>query len=142
MVTSWLGLGAMIALGAAVACAGGSQDLGVDTANLPKIGVDYALTEQQICLGKGSPEVRLTGLPAGVASYDVLMTDLDAPSFRHWRETIKSQEPVIPAGRGTGYVGPRCPPNGHRYRIGILARNAQQQPIAYGEKTATAERRF
>ena len=123
-----------------VGCASG-QDSAVDMANLPKIGVDYQLTEQDICRGKGSPEIRLTDLPAGVVSYDVRMTDLDAPRFRHWNETIQSQEPAIPAGKGANYVGPRCPPNGHRYRISILARNAQQQPIAYGEKTIIAEQK-
>ena len=124
---------------ACVACTG-SQDATVDTANLPKIGVEYELTEQDICRGNGSPAIRLSDLPAGVASYDVLMTDMDSPRFRHWRETIESQEPAIPAGRGGTYVGPGCPPNGHRYRISILARNAQRQPIAYGEKTITAVR--
>jgi phosphatidylethanolamine-binding protein (PEBP) family uncharacterized protein len=139
MVTRWVGLGATVGLLGCVAC-GERQEFRVDTTNLPKIGVEYELTERQICLVEGSPEVRLTGLPGETTSYDVLMTDLDSPRFRHWMETITSQEPVIPAGRGTHYSGPRCPPNGHRYRIGVLARNAQQQPIAYGEKTITAER--
>ena len=112
----------------------------MDTTNLPKIGVDYALTEQFICNGTGSPAITLSGLPAGVVSYDVRMTDLDSPSYRHWKETIASQEAVIPAGKGSHYSGPGCPPNGHRYRISVLARNAQQQPIGYGEKTITAER--
>jgi phosphatidylethanolamine-binding protein (PEBP) family uncharacterized protein len=33
-----------------------------------------------------------------------------------------------------------CPPNGHRYRISLIARNTQQETIAYGEKTIIAER--
>jgi phosphatidylethanolamine-binding protein (PEBP) family uncharacterized protein len=112
----------------------------VDTTNLPTIGVEYELTEQYICNGTGSPTIKLSDLPPGVASYDVHMIDVDSPSYRHWKETILSQESVIPAGKGSHYSGPGCPPNGHRYRISILARNAQQQPIAYGEKTITAER--
>jgi phosphatidylethanolamine-binding protein (PEBP) family uncharacterized protein len=137
MSKNLLRLSVTIVLAACVACTS-SQDATVDIANLPKIGVEYALTERDICTGKGSPEIRLTDLPAGVESYDVLMTDLDSPRFRHWSETITSQEPAIPAGRGSSYVGPGCPPNGHRYRISVLARNARQQPLAYGEKTITA----
>src|SRR5258705_4308989 len=84
---------------ASVGCASG-QGYAVDMANLPKIGVDYQLTDQDICRGKGSPEIRLTDLPAGVVSYDVRMTDLDAPRFKHWNETIQFQERAIPAGKG------------------------------------------
>jgi phosphatidylethanolamine-binding protein (PEBP) family uncharacterized protein len=124
---------------ACLACAS-CQDATVDTTNLPTITVEYELTEQYICNGAGSPAIKLGNLPAGVASYDVRMTDLDSPSYRHWKETILSRESVIPAGKGSRYSGPGCPPNGHRYRISILARNAQQQPIAYGEKTIKAER--
>jgi phosphatidylethanolamine-binding protein (PEBP) family uncharacterized protein len=117
------------------------RDPVIDTSKLQKIGVDYRLTEQDICKdGKRSPKITVTDLPAGVVSYDVKMTDLDSPSFRHWNETIGSQEPTIPAGKGTNYVGPGCPPYGHRYRISVIARNTQQEPIAYGEKTIIAER--
>jgi phosphatidylethanolamine-binding protein (PEBP) family uncharacterized protein len=128
-----------IVFAAGMACAG-CQDATVDTANLPKIGVEFELTERYICEGSGSPAIRLSDIPAGVVSYDVRMTDLDSPGYRHWRETVLSHEPAIPAGTGSHYSGPACPPNGHRYRISILARNARRQPIAYGEKTITAER--
>lgn len=113
----------------------------VDTAHLPKIGVDFSLGEQEICkYGDRSPEIRLKDLPTGVVSYDVKMTDLDVPSYKHWNQTITSSESVIRAGAGADYAGPACPPNGHHYRISVLARNGQQQPIAYGEKTVTATR--
>jgi len=46
---------------ACVAC-GGSQDAAVDTSNLPRIGVEYRLTEDDICLGKGSPAIALSDL--------------------------------------------------------------------------------
>ena len=130
-----------VAIGFTVCVACGSQDPAIDTSKLQKIGVDYQLTEQAICKdGKRSPAITVTDLPAGVVSYDIKMTDLDSPGFRHWNETIKSQEPTIPAGKGANYVGPGCPPNGHRYRISLIARNTQQEPIAYGEKTIIAAR--
>jgi phosphatidylethanolamine-binding protein (PEBP) family uncharacterized protein len=68
------------------------------------------------------------------------MTDLDSPGFRHWNESITSEERAIPAAKGTNYIGPACPPNGHRYRISVIARTHQQEPIAYGEKTIVAAR--
>jgi phosphatidylethanolamine-binding protein (PEBP) family uncharacterized protein len=111
-------MGVAICFVGCVACT--SQDLAIDTSKLQKLGVDYRLTEQDICKDwKRSPKITVTELPAGVVSYDVKMTDLDSPGFRHWNETFKSQEPTIPAGKGANYVGPRCPPNGHRYRISL-----------------------
>ena len=135
----WVGFVATVCLLGAIAC-GERQEFGIDTTSLPKIGVEWGLTREEICAGTGSPAVRLTELPAGVVSYDVLMTDLDSPRFRHWKETIMSQQAVIPARKGIGYAGPQCPANGHRYRIAVIARNAQQEPIAYGEHTIVAGR--
>ena len=118
-----------------------SQEPVVDTSGLPKIGVEFQLTEDDICLrGSRSPEIGLTSLPTGVVSYVMRMTDLDAPRYRHWNETITSQGSTVPAGKATSYAGPGCPPNGHRYRISVLAKDAQQQPIAYGEKTIVPAR--
>lgn len=112
---------------------------GVDTSRLPRMGVDFAFEQRHKCQGV-SPEIRLTGVPDGVASYDVVMTDLDVPSFHHWRQTIAATGPAIKEGAGVGYFGP-CPPSGtHRYSIEVTARDAQKQPIAYGEKTVLAGR--
>ena len=139
MSTTLFHMGVAICFIGCVACTG--PDPAIDTSHLHKLGVDYRLTQQDICKdGTRSPEITVTDLPAGVVSYDVKMTDLDSPGFRHWNETIRSQEPTIPSGKGAHYVGPGCPPNGHRYRIRLIARNAQQEPIAYGEKTIIAER--
>jgi phosphatidylethanolamine-binding protein (PEBP) family uncharacterized protein len=81
-------MGVAICLIGCVACA--SQDPAIDISKLQKIGVDYRLTEQDICKDwKRSPEITVTDLPAGAVSYDVKMTDLDSPGFRHWNETIK-----------------------------------------------------
>lgn len=130
----------IIWLGATIGCAY-DQGPSVDTANLARIRVDFELTERDICEnGMRSPEIRLTELTAGAVNYDVRMTDLDSPHYKHWNETIQLQQPVISAGKGINYRGPACPPNGHHYRISILATNAAQQPVAYGEKTITAKK--
>jgi len=110
-----------------------------DTSKLPRMGVDFAFDQKHKCQGV-SPEIRLSSVPAGVASYEVRMTDLDVPSFHHWNQTLAATGPVIREGAGVGYFGP-CPPSGtHRYEISVLARDSQKQSVAYGEKTVVSGR--
>ena len=109
------------------------------TANLPKMDVDFSFEQKHKCQGV-SPEIRLGNVPAGVVSYDVKLTDLDVPSFQHWSQAIRATGPVIPGGAGVGYFGP-CPPSGtHRYEIVVTARDAQKKPVAYGEKMVVTGR--
>lgn len=110
-----------------------------DTSKLPRMGVDFAFDQKHKCQGV-SPEIRLSNVPAGVASYEVKMTDLDVPSFHHWSQTLAATGPVIREGAGVGYFGP-CPPSGtHRYEITVLARDSQKQAVAYGGKTVVSGR--
>ena len=109
------------------------------TAKLPRLDVEFSFGQKHKCQGV-SPEIRLGNVPAGAASYDVKLTDLDVPSFQHWSQTIPATGPVIREGGGTGYFGP-CPPSGtHRYEIAVTARDAQKKPVAYGEKTVVTGR--
>ncbi len=111
----------------------------VDTSKLPRMGVEFAFDQKHKCQGV-SPEIRLSNVPAGVASYEVKMTDLDVPSFHHWSQTLTAPGPVIREGAGVGYFGP-CPPSGtHRYEIVVLARDSQKQAVAYGEKAVVSGR--
>jgi phosphatidylethanolamine-binding protein (PEBP) family uncharacterized protein len=127
-----LALTALVLL-AAAACAS------VDVARLPRITLDFGFAQKHKCQGV-SPEIRLTNVPSGVVTYDIKMTDLDAPSFHHWAQTVPASAPVIREGAGTGYYGP-CPPSGtHRYQIEIIGRDAQKNPLAYGEKTVVTGR--
>jgi phosphatidylethanolamine-binding protein (PEBP) family uncharacterized protein len=126
----------LIALGVFAAVAGCAT---LDTSKLPQMGVDFAFGQKHKCQGV-SPEIQLSNVPSGVATYEVTMTDLDVPSFHHWTQTITATGPVIREGAGTGYFGP-CPPSGtHRYQIAVIARDGQKQPLAYGEKTVVAGR--
>jgi phosphatidylethanolamine-binding protein (PEBP) family uncharacterized protein len=109
----------------------------VDTGKLPRMGVEFAFDLKHKCQGV-SPEIRLTNVPAGVASYEVRMIDLDVPSFNHWNQTLPAGGPIIREAAGVSYFGP-CPPSGtHRYEITVLARDSQKQAVAYGEKTVVA----
>src|SRR5215813_7948918 len=106
---------------------------GAQTSNPQKIGVDFTFGPKHKCQGI-SPEIRLNNVPAGVASYEVKLTDLDVPTFHHWSQTLPAGGPVIHEGAGSGYFGP-CPPSGtHRYEITVVARDGQSRAVASGEK--------
>lgn len=110
-----------------------------DTSNLPPIGVDFTFGQKNKCRGV-SPEIRLTKVPAGAASYAVRLTDLDVPSFQHWSQTIPATGSVIRERAGSGYYGP-CPPSGtHRYQIKVTALDSQKKPLASGERIVAARR--
>jgi len=97
------------------------------------MGVDFTFGSKHKCQGI-SPEIRLSDVPAGVASYEVKLTDLDVPTFHHWSQTLPAEGPVIHEGAGSGYFGP-CPPSGtHRYEITVVARDGQSRAVASGEK--------
>ena len=116
---------------------GGCSSAG--TAKLPRLGVDFAFADKNKCRGL-SPEIRLSNVPAGVTSYEIEMTDFDAPSFRHWNETLPARGTTIPAGASKQYYGP-CPPSGtHRYQIAVTARDPQGKPVAYGDKVVVTGR--
>src|SRR5262249_14554551 len=109
------------------------------TSNPPKIGVDFTFGPKHKCQGI-SPEIRLSNVPAGVASYEVKLTDLDVPTFHHWSQTLQAEGPVIHEGAGSGYFGP-CPPSGtHRYEIMVVARDSQNRAVASGEKIVVTGR--
>jgi len=98
-----------------------------------KMGVDFTFGSKHKCQGI-SPEIRLSDVPAGVASYEVKLTDLDVPTFHHWSQTLPAEGPVIHEGAGSGYFGP-CPPScTHRYEITVVARDGQSRAVASGEK--------
>lgn len=101
--------------------------------------IDFTFEAKHKCRGV-SPDIRLSNVPAGVATYDIQMTDLDVPTFHHWSQTIPAKGSIIPEGAGAGYFGP-CPPAGtHRYQIEVIARDAQKNPVVYGEKTVVTGR--
>jgi phosphatidylethanolamine-binding protein (PEBP) family uncharacterized protein len=107
----------------------------LDTSKLPRMDLDFAFDQKHKCKGV-SPELRLSDVPASVASYEIKLTDLDFPIYPHWSQTLPSTAgPVIAEAVGTGYFGP-CPPFGtHRYRISVVARDAGKQAVGYAEKT-------
>lgn len=128
---TWLLIGAIALF--ATAC-----ETSIDTSGLPTMDVAFTFEQPHKCEGV-SPEIRLGNVPSAAATLDIKMTDLDAPRFKHWQQTIPVTT-TIAEGRGTDYFGP-CPPSGtHRYTISVLAKDAQEQPLAYGEHTEVTGR--
>jgi phosphatidylethanolamine-binding protein (PEBP) family uncharacterized protein len=62
-------------------------------------GVDFDFAAKNKCQGV-SPKITLGAVPAGAATYDVRMTDLDMPSFRHWAQRLPARGAVIAEGAG------------------------------------------
>src|SRR5215470_2678201 len=119
----------LLALAITLGLVGGTS---AQTSNPPKMGVDLIFDPKHKCQGI-SPE-SLSNVPAGVASYEDKLIDLDVPAFHHWSQTLPAQGPVMHEGAGAGYFGP-CPPSGTlRYGITVVARDGQSRSVATGEK--------
>src|SRR5499425_445429 len=126
----------LLALAITLGLVGGTS---AQTSNPPKMGVNLIFDPKHKCQGI-SPEIRLSNVPAGVASSEVKLTDLDVPTFHHWSQTLPAAAPVIHEGAGSGYFGP-CPPSGtHRYEITVVARDGQSRAVASGEKIVVTGR--
>jgi phosphatidylethanolamine-binding protein (PEBP) family uncharacterized protein len=73
---------------------------------------------------EGSPNFRLSDVPAGTVNLQFAMTDLDKPGFRHGGGTVGYRgQPEVPCGAfSTGFIGP-APPQGevHTYQFTIRA---------------------
>lgn len=124
-----------------------------ETINLtsPAFGAGQAIPTQHTCDGSDvSPPLAWDGVPAGVDSFALIVTDPDAGGFVHWVLTdIPGDLRELPEGQGdaigvpgrndfgrSGWGGP-CPPSGeHRYVFELLA---VSQPLRQGGN-ATADR--
>jgi phosphatidylethanolamine-binding protein (PEBP) family uncharacterized protein len=110
-----------------------------ETSNPPKIGVDFTFGAKHRCQGI-SPEIRLSNVPAGVATYEVKLTDLDVPTFHHWSQTLHAEGLAIHESAESGYFGPCSPSGTHRYEIMFVARDSQNRAVASGEKIVVTGR--
>jgi phosphatidylethanolamine-binding protein (PEBP) family uncharacterized protein len=83
-----------------------------------------------------SPALSLSGVPAGTATLDLRMVDLDAPSFRHGGGKVRySGQPRIAPG-AFQFIGP-CPPQTHRYEWTVTAEDAAGRPIGTARAVKT-----
>lgn len=72
----------------------------------------------------GNPQFELTGVPAGTATVEFRLKDLDVPGYNHGGAKLKiSKSMTVPFGLFT-YKSP-CPPGGvHTYEWRAIARDA------------------
>jgi len=81
-----------------------------------------------------SPAFQIANAPAGTAELEFIMTDLDAPNFRHGGGKVRyAGEPQIAPG-AFQFIGP-CPPSTHRYEWTVTARNAAGQQLGVAKAT-------
>lgn len=113
------------------------------------IKVDYTWKLKHRC-APISPEIRLSGIPAGTVELSVMMKDHDRPMNDHGGGFLK--EPagfpadfVIPEAALKSYKGP-CNPVfesfGHDYEFYVTARDAKNEVIGKGSLKKTYARKF
>ena len=119
-------------LALALASLVGCQSIPVSE-NVASLGVSFDFEAKHACtsrsaLSRLSPEITLTGVPAGTAFLQFKMVDLDFRPANHGSETLEYTGSVIGEGELKSYVGP-CPPNQHRYTMTFKALNADKSLI-------------
>ena len=102
--------------------------------NAAKLDINYEWTSQTNCSNQ-SPEIRLTGIPAGTQKLRVNVVDTTV-AYDHGGGTVSyTGTNVIPAGKLSSFRGP-CPPGStHQYSMTIDAIDASGVIIGRGEKT-------
>lgn len=98
--------------------------------------VDFSWSGIERCSTE-SPEITVTNVPPGAATFEVNLKDLDAPSFHHGGGTVPA-DPTgkIPRGSLHSYTGP-CPPFGsHTYEFTVIAHDASGNQLGVGAKSA------
>ena len=83
-----------------------------------------------------SPAFTVTGVPAGAATLDFRMVDLDAPDFQHGGGKVRYSGQSRIAPGAFQFTGP-CPPRTHRYQWTVLAEDAAGRPIGTARATKT-----
>lgn len=106
---------------------------------LPRLQVSTGFGLRNLCGLGVSPAIGVTGAPAGTARYRVRMTNTSVLLQTPWQETL----PASPAGIAEG-AAPSYPPpcmgvyQQYAYRFEVMALDANDRPLAYGQATASA----
>lgn len=112
-------------------CAGGMSD------NPNAAALSISVNTAGIRCTKMSPEITISGTPAGTTNYYFHLQDLNAPGWNHGGGTVPAaSDGVIKAGSiGGGYNGP-CPPDGtHTYVFTVKAMDASGSVLAAGKQS-------
>jgi phosphatidylethanolamine-binding protein (PEBP) family uncharacterized protein len=98
--------------------------------------IDFSWAQTERCTSK-SPEIHVSNVPKGTVKFEVVLQDLDVPTYHHGGGTVRANaDGDIPAGALNDYRGP-CPPSGaHTYRFTVNALDASGIEIGTGSKSA------
>lgn len=89
----------------------------------------FSWGETKKCFDRNSPPFKISGAPAGTAKLSFLMTDLNAPDYRHGGGSVEfSGKGDFPYG-AFKYKGP-CPPARHTYQFTVKALDGKGKVLA------------
>jgi hypothetical protein len=106
---------------------------------LPRLQVSTGFGIQNLCGLGVSPAIAVKDAPAGTTRYRVRMTNTSVVLQTPWQETL----PAGPTGIAEG-AAPSYPPpcmgtyQQYAYRFEVMALDASDRPLAYGQTSATA----
>lgn len=106
---------------------------------LPRLEVSTGFGLKNLCGLGVSPPISISGAPQGTARYRVKMTNTSVLVQDAWEDTL----PATPAGVAEGAAASYPPPcmgtfQQYAYRFEIMALDAGNRPLAYGQTTASA----
>ena len=101
-----------------------------------QLQIDFSWAQTERCTRK-SPEIHVSNVPSGTVRFEVVLQDLDVPTYHHGGGTVSANpDGDIPVGALTDYTGP-CPPSGsHTYRFTVHAIDGSGNEIGTGSKSA------
>jgi hypothetical protein len=109
-------------------------------AELPRLTVSTQITSRNMCGMGVSPAIAITKAPTATARYRFRMTNIDVLFQDPWETTVVAVENGYREGALPDYEGPcigelrvfAATPY-FRYRFEVLALDAQDRPLAYGQ---------
>src|SRR6266478_3319662 len=101
-----------------------------------QLQIDFPWAQTERCTSE-SPEIHVSNVPNGTVRFEVVLQDLDVPTYHHGGGTVVTNPKAdISAGALNDYNGP-CPPSGsHTYRFTVNALDASGNKIGTGSKSA------
>ena len=101
-----------------------------------QLQIDFSWAQTQRCTSE-SPEIHVSNVPNGTVRFEVVLQDLDVPTYHHGGGTVVAGPKAdISAGALNDYNGP-CPSSGsHTYRVTVNALGTSGNKIVTGSKSA------
>jgi hypothetical protein len=106
---------------------------------LPRLQVSTWFGIQNLCGPGVSPAIAVKDPPAGTTRYRVRMTNTSVLLQTAWQETLPASPTGIAEGASPNYPAPCMGTyQQYAYRFEVMALDASDHPLAYGQTTASA----